>query len=350
MSRAERKIDHIKHAIATGQDRSHGFEDIQFVHQSLPNSSVDEIKLATKIGELPLSSPIFINAMTGGGGAKTLEINQQLATVASECKLGIAVGSQMAALRETEQKKSYEIIRKVNPNGVVIGNLGSEATLDQAKRAVDMLEANGLQIHLNTIQELVMPEGDRSFIGALNRIENIKTHLDVPVVVKEVGFGMSKETAKRLADVGVTTVDVGGVGGTNFAKIENNRRDRMLDYFNHWGITTTASICEVKRTYPHLSVIGSGGIQSALEVAKAVALGASAVGIAGHFLKILMEQGIDDLLIAVKELEAHLRFIMTALGAQTIQDLQHVPLVLKGETHHWLEQRGVDTTTYSTRS
>ncbi|WP_143269810.1 type 2 isopentenyl-diphosphate Delta-isomerase [Anoxybacillus flavithermus] len=350
MERAKRKLQHIEYALATGQRRLHGFEDITFVHNSLPNTSTAHIDLQTNIGELSLRSPIFINAMTGGGGDETAKINEQFAYIAKQCGMAMAVGSQMAALKDERERQSFTIIRKVNTHGVVFANLGSEATVDEAKRAVDMIEANALQIHLNVVQELVMPEGDRNFCGALSRIEQIVSAIDVPVIVKEVGFGMSKETARKLESVGVCAVDVGGFGGTNFAQIENQRRENQLSYFNEWGITTTASIAEVASEVQRISIIGSGGVQHALDVAKCIALGASAVGMAGYMLRFLIEQGMEALMAEIHRLHEDLTLIMTALGTETIADLQKVPLVITGKTHHWLRERGVDTTRYSQRS
>ncbi|WP_026673025.1 type 2 isopentenyl-diphosphate Delta-isomerase [Alkalihalobacterium bogoriense] len=347
MSRAIRKQEHIHHAITTGQKGNHGFEDIQFVHQSLPNSDYHCIDMTTEIGELPLCSPIFINAMTGGGGEKTKNINQQLAEVANEAKIAMAVGSQMAAIKDEKEQETYKIVRKSNPKGTLIANLGSEATVDQAKRAVQMIEANALQIHLNVVQELVMPEGDRTFTNALQRIEAIVKESDVPVIVKEVGFGMSKEAATQLANVGVTVVDVGGFGGTNFSKIENLRRKKQLDYFNEWGITTTASIVEVKKSQPDLSVIASGGLTNSLDGVKSLALGASALGFAGYFLQILLQSGQEGLLEAIIELLDDMKILMTALGCPNITSLQQTPLVISGNTYHWLEQRGCDPKGYS---
>ena len=153
------------------------------------------------------------------------------------------------------------MIRKVNPNGIFFANLGSEATIEQAERAVDMIEANALQIHLNVIQELTMREGDRDFTGVLQRIEKIVLNSKVPIIVKEVGFGMSKETMQQLVNVGVTAIDIGGQGGTNFA-VENERR-RMLSYFNNWGIQTATSIIEATSTNNNLSLLHPGYTNSA---------------------------------------------------------------------------------------
>jgi isopentenyl-diphosphate Delta-isomerase len=349
MNRAKRKIEHIQHALATFDHGAHGFNDITFVHQSLPDVRIRDIQLHTALGELSLSSPFFINAMTGGGGEKTLEINKGLAEAAKHCRIAMAVGSQTSALKDDKQRKTFEIVRKVNKNGIIFANIGSEATVDDAKRAVDMIEADGLQIHLNAVQELVMPEGDRDFTGALLRIEQIVQNVQVPVIVKEVGFGMSKETAVRLQEAGVKIVDVGGFGGTNFARIENKRRSNVMAYFNDWGISTAASIVEVVQSAPSLTVIGSGGVRTALDAAKAIALGAAAVGMAGPFLRTLVEQGLEALIAFMEELHHDFTFIMGALGAKAIAELQRAPLVIRGDTHHWLTERGFDTKVYSCR-
>ncbi|KOP83260.1 type 2 isopentenyl-diphosphate Delta-isomerase [Cytobacillus solani] len=349
MSRSKRKWDHIRLALATGQERNAGFEDITFIHQSLPNTSLEQVKLDTKIGELSVSSPIFINAMTGGGGTRTLEINRDLAFAAKELGMAISVGSQMSALKDPAESESYRVIRTTYPDGIVIGNLGSEATIDQAKTAVDMIEANALQIHLNVVQELTMPEGDRNFCSALTRIEDIVKSLNVPIIVKEVGFGMNKEAVSRLLSIGVSAVDVGGYGGTNFAKIENNRRENAFSFFNDWGISTTVSIAEAKAAGKELSVLGSGGVQNSLDIAKAIALGADAVGVAGYFLKILMKEGVDALIEELHLIHGEITMMMTALGVRTIKELQLVPIIISGKTHHWLNERNIDTKQYSQR-
>lgn len=349
MTRAERKLDHIKHALSTGQSKATWLDNIRFVHQAIPDSCWDSVSLQTQIGELVMGSPFFINAMTGGGGAKTTELNSQLARISREMNIPMAVGSQMAAIKNTEEIETYAIVRKENPNGLIFANLGSEATVDQAKRAVDMLEANALQIHLNVIQELTMPEGDRDFKGALTRIEQLVNKLHVPVIVKETGFGMSREAAEKLYEINVSAVDVGGFGGTNFAAIENERRHRKLTYFNDWGIPTAASLIETKRVFSDRNVFASGGIQDALDIVKCLSLGASAVGLAGVILKRLTIEGEQATIDALKEMNEDLTMLMVSLGASTVQDLQHVPLIISGELHHYLSQRGIDSQLYGNR-
>jgi isopentenyl-diphosphate Delta-isomerase len=350
VSRSERKWDHIRYALETGQKRFTAFDDVQFIHQSLPNINVSDVTFHQKIGELSLSSPIFINAMTGGGGEKTYNLNKQLAMVAKEAGLAMAVGSQMSALKDKSESYTYKVVRKENPSGVLIANLGSEAIPDQAKMAIDMIEANALQVHLNVIQELTMPEGDREFSGALKRIEAIVKEVNVPVIVKEVGFGMSKETVESLSSIGVSAVDIGGFGGTNFAEIENKRSEKSQAFFNQWGIPTAISISEASHASKSISILGSGGVSSSDELAKGIALGASAIGFAGFFLKILVEEGLDALYQEILSLHDELTIIMTALGARSIQELQRAPLMISGQMHHWLNQRGIDTKTYSQRT
>jgi isopentenyl-diphosphate Delta-isomerase len=349
VSRSERKSDHIRIALETGQLRKTGLDDITFVHQSIPESSLNSINLKTEIGELVLSSPIFINAMTGGGGEKTLEINRSLAQVAKETDIGIAVGSQMSALRNREERRTFEVVRDENPNGTIFANLGSEASVDQAIAAVEMVQANALQIHLNVVQELAMPEGDRDFHGMLLRIEKIVNKVNVPVVVKETGFGMGQETIGKLISLGVSAIDVGGFGGTNFAAIENQRRLNKLPFFEDWGIPTAVSIVEARHITPTHSIIASGGVQTSLDIAKGIALGANAVALAGYILRVLTDQGPESLVEEINKMKQELAMIMTALGAKTVKELQRAPIIISGPTWHWLTERGIDTKKYSLR-
>ncbi|MDG5787617.1 type 2 isopentenyl-diphosphate Delta-isomerase [Evansella sp. AB-P1] len=348
MTRSKRKLEHIDQAIVTGQNRDTGFDDIRFIHQSLPDTNVSDVSLDSSIGELRFSSPVFINAMTGGGGKETENINSKLSEIANSLDIPMAVGSQMAAIKDNNELKSYEVVRK-NHNGLLFANIGSEATVDEAKRVVDIIEANALQIHLNVIQELVMPEGDREFKGALERIGAICEQIQVPVIVKEVGFGMSKETVWKLSNVGASAVDIGGYGGTNFSKIENRRRNQPYSFFNDWGIPTAVSIVEAKHSNAKIPIIASGGIQNALDIAKSISLGASATGIAGAILKLVIEEGVSNTVLYIQNILKELTLIMTAIGAQSISKLQETPILIQGSTKEWLSQRNVQIENYANR-
>jgi len=346
--RVSRKVEHLQHALQTGQSGKHGLSDIRFVHQCLPEQSLSSVSLESYIGELKLSSPIVINAMTGGA-RETEAINRDLAIAARETGIAMAVGSQMSAIKHPEVRSSYTIVREMNPSGLVFANLGSEATVEQAKMAVDMLRANALQIHINPMQELIMPEGDRDFRGVLERIAQIVRAIDVPVIVKEVGFGMTVEAGKKLHEAGVSVIDIGGFGGTNFAAIENARREESIGWLNDWGIPTSCALLEIGQAILPNRIIASGGINNALDLCRALSIGAGAAGLAGTFLKTLNQEGIDAVIQQITNLNDQLSLIMTGLGASRISDLWHVPMIIGGETAHWCYARGIDIRAYAQR-
>lgn len=352
--RIPRKMEHVYHALQLGQSGDSGFQDIKLVHNCLPRISSENISLHSQIGELTLSSPIIINAMTGGA-LETEKINGELAVAARETGLAMAVGSQMSAIKNPEVESSYSIVRRINPKGLLIGNLGSEATVEQALRAVDMIQADALQIHLNVIQELIMPEGDRNFEGMLERIHAIVERVGVPVIVKEVGFGIARESAEALMRTGVQAIDVGGAGGTNFAAIENARRSEPMEWLNDWGIKTSTALLEVleaKRIQkrPDVAVVAAGGITGAHDVCKALTLGASAVGMAGALLSIQQAEGTIAMIKHIHQLHDGLQLLMCALGAATIEQLWEKPVVIRGETADWCAARGINIGFYAQRS
>ncbi|KKX53004.1 type 2 isopentenyl-diphosphate Delta-isomerase [Brevibacillus borstelensis] len=347
MDRSRRKMDHIQFALETREEESSIWDDISFAPNSLPNISYGNCNLAASLPPLQLSSPLLINAMTGGAPAVTA-INQKLAVIARERGLAMAVGSQMAALRDPAVRESYQVVRRENPKGMVFANLGAEATVEQAVQAVEMIEANGLQIHLNVMQELLMPEGDRDFRGYLDNIRRIKEHVGVPVIVKEVGFGMSAESMEKLADAGITLLDVGGRGGTNFAKVENRRHHTPMFMFEEWGFTTPESLLESAELQSRgITFIASGGIRHGLDAVKAIALGASAVGMAGSFLRLVQTVSIEECLETVDLWHHQIRVAMTALGAASINELQQVTVMITGRTAERARLRGIAPEKYA---
>ncbi|WP_077621718.1 type 2 isopentenyl-diphosphate Delta-isomerase [Sediminibacillus massiliensis] len=341
MNRSQRKLEHIKYAIESNSTEGNYFDDLTLIHQSISSLHWDSIDLCVDLGELSLSSPLFISAMTGGGGTKTEEINKKLAIAASHTGVAMSVGSQMAAVKDKTEEASFKIVRKENPEGIIFANLGSEASVDQAQKAIHMLEADALQIHLNTLQELIMPEGDRDFTSTAKNIESIVRHIHIPVIVKEVGYGMSKETANRLKQLGVTYIDVSGKGGTNFSKVENRRRKKPLQAFNNWGIPSPAAIKEVKKAFPDCNLLASGGIRNGLDGAKSMVLGAKAFGMAGTLLKVLLEEGLEALQEQIDQVHEEVKLAMLLLDCTKTYELENKPYVSTGYLNDWFTQRRI---------
>lgn len=344
--REERKKDHIAHAIATENKSSPYWDDIHLVHQALFDEDFNKIDTKMALFGKKLSFPLIINALTGG--ADGLEkINASLSRIAGDLQIGMAVGSQTAGITNREVRHTYEIARKLNPNGLILANVSALVKPETARAAVEMIEADALQLHLNGVQELLMTEGDRDFRGLAENIQIIAGDSQVPVIIKEVGFGMSRETALQLYNLGVQGLDIGGTGGTNFAAIELARRKDNLSHFKpliSWGIPTPLSLLEVMSLKVPLPVIASGGIKSPLEILKALVIGAQAAGIAGPFLKILVLEGEEDLRHHVEKLQEGLKVLMMAAGARNIRMLPGLPVVLLGDTLEWCKQRGFNIT------
>lgn len=337
-----RKDQHIHYAEMQYQQQSdNGLDQVRFVHQSFSEMSINDVNLTTKLGSLSLDYPFFINAMTGGSD-KAHVINKNLALIAKETNLAMAVGSVSTAIKNPELADSFKVVRKMNPNGILFSNLGAHHSLENAKIAVDMIEADALQIHLNTPQEIVMPEGDRNFTNWLSNIEEIVKELHVPVIVKEVGFGMSKETIQQLIDIGVTMIDVGGRGGTNFVHIENERREeKEFDYLLNWGQNTAESLLEAHFYRKQADFIASGGIRNPLHMLAAFGLGAKVAGISGEFLHMVLTKGNESTINRVNEWKYELSALMALVGAKSIEDIEKKALVLSPELNNWCKERRI---------
>jgi len=350
--RSTRKLDHIRHAqVLPPGPGTTGLEDIQLLHRCLPELSWEEVELSTSFLGLSLSAPIIINAMTGGAHDVT-DINAALARVAAQTGIGLAVGSQRAALEDKNLVDSYRVVRRENPRGVILANVGAHTSPQDARRAVKMIEADLLQVHLNPAQELVMPEGERDFRGLLANIGEIIAAVSVPVIVKEVGFGMTAEDALSLAQVGCLGIDIGGKGGTNFIAIEQARRGdtRGLGLVD-WGIPTGISLVEAISMLAgrNIAVIASGGIKTSLDVAKCLALGAKAVGIAGEFLHILLQEGEEGLKGFIQDLKEELKMLLLLTGSRTPAALIDIPVVITGQTAAYLRARGFSIEAFASR-
>lgn len=347
----QRKDDHVKYALEQqNQKKQSQFEMIRFIHHSFSPLSFDTIDLSTKWANHTHSLPFYINGMTGGSES-TLEINRRLATVAKATGLAMASGSVSGALSDPAVSASYQIIRKQNPDGFVMANLGAHHSVENAQKAMDLLEANALQIHLNVPQEVVMPEGDRDFTNWSTNIEAIVKTLDVPVIVKEVGFGMSAQTIQHLIDLGVQTIDISGRGGTNFISIENERRDHLnFNAISQWGQTTPESLLESLTFQGQVDILSSGGITDFMDIVKSLAMGAKAVGLSGKFLNMVMTEGVELTIERILNWKEAIQHLMLLLNAPTINALQKTDLILPHELITFAEARAINWKQLANRS
>jgi isopentenyl-diphosphate delta-isomerase len=288
---ASRKSEHVR--IVLDEDVAAkgvytGFAAYRLPHDALPDLDLAAVDTATTFLGRPMRAPLLISSMTGGAH-DVARINMALAEAAETLGLAMGVGSQRSAIRDAGLAYTYQV-RRVAPNIPLLANLGAVQLnngfgVDECRRAVEMIEADALILHLNALQEAVQPEGNTNFKGLLRRIEEVCTRLDVPVIAKEVGNGIGAGAARRLAEAGVWAIDVAGAGGTSWSEVERFRHTtapgaRVAGAFAGWGIPTTEAIRQVRAALPEITLIGSGGVRSGVDVAKAIALGADLAGTA----------------------------------------------------------------------
>jgi len=333
-----RKDDHIQGAL-TQSHTTNDFDRVRFVHDALSAVNVQDVDLKSGMAGKTFPLPFYINAMTGGSD-KARELNAKLSKLAAHFDIPMALGSISAAIRDKRWEDSFTVVRDHNPKGFVMANLGAEVSPEKAKKAVELICADALQIHLNNVQEIVMPEGDRDFSMHESNISALCRTLDVPIIVKEVGFGLSGETIKKLLTLGVGVIDVAGRGGTNFSKIENARRKRRLDYFDDFGLSTVESLLETSAS-AEMEILASGGVRDAMDILKAIRLGASMVGMSGFFLKLVHEHPLETAVERVEDLIDELKGIMAVLGAKSLAALKDKPVVLDGRLLDYIEQRSL---------
>lgn len=336
----QRKSDHIK--INLEQDvrsaLTTGLENYRFVHEALPELDLNRIDTTLSLFGKNLHSPILISSMTGGT-EEAGEINQRLAEAARETSVAMGVGSQRAAFEHRGQIPTFAITRRVAPDILLFANLGAVQLnygygIDQCRKAVDMIEADALILHLNPVQEAVQDAGDTNFSELAKKIEEICKKLKVPVIAKEVGWGISERSAKLLADCGVSAIDVAGAGGTSWSQVEMHRASdeftrQLAATFVGWGIPTAESILNVKQTVPDMTIFASGGIKDGLDIAKCIALGATLGGMAGQFLK-AAAISTDNAIEMIKLTKRQIEVTMFATGATNLKELRNIQLKVSG--------------------
>lgn len=328
--REKRKDEHVGFFLSSSVQDSNGFEDVILQNNSLPDADFDDVGTEYVFLNKYIDCPIMINAMTGGT-EYTGEINSKLATLAVKFNIPIAVGSQTIAFENPKAADTFKRVREINRDGIVIANLSAGLGVDEAYKAIDMIEADAVQLHLNVVQEMCMPEGDRSFKGMLENIKEIVALSEVPVIVKETGFGMSFETAAKLYAAGVRYLDISGSGGTSFVDIEGFRNtERDCSFMKAWRIPTALSLLECRKASSDLFLICSGGISKPEEIVKALCMDADMAALGGAVLRVLLEKGYDAAEKYMEDLIYGIRVLMLFLGAKDISELKNVPYLLKG--------------------
>lgn len=332
---SSRKADHIRINLEEDvrSDISSGLENYRFIHQALPELNLEDVSTKVSLYNRQLIAPILISSMTGGTEQAAI-INRRLAIAAQETRVAMGLGSQRAAIEHPELESTFQV-RQFAPDIALFANLGAiqlnySYGINECRRAVDMIEADGLILHLNPLQEAVQPEGDTRFANLARKIEYVCSRLTVPVIVKEVGWGISKQAAQQLLDAGVSAIDVAGAGGTSWSQVEmhrakDERQANLAATFVDWGIPTAQAILNVKETAPSMTIFASGGLRTGVDIAKCIALGATLGGLASPFLKAAV-QSEEKVIQSIQDINREIKICMFAVGAMDIQALQHTEL------------------------
>jgi len=331
----QRKKEHLELCLDTesvSSPSSTGLEAYRFIHNALPELDIDEIDISTTFLDKRLSAPVLISSMTGGFDLAR-KVNRNLAAAAQMLGLAMGVGSQRVAIEEPSATTSFQV-RDIAPDILLLGNLGAVQLnygygIEQCRRAVAMIDADGLIFHLNVLQEAVQPEGNRNFKGLTAKIAAVCKDLAVPVVAKEVGNGISVDVAVRLHRAGVRAIDIAGKGGTSWSAVEAQRAAKMgrrADAaFADWGIPTEEALISVRKALPNVQLVASGGIRSGLDIAKSIALGADIAALGQPLLSAALESA-DKVVEFLAGVIHELKVSMLCLGAKDLRALRQAPL------------------------
>ncbi|HUV34764.1 MAG TPA: type 2 isopentenyl-diphosphate Delta-isomerase [Candidatus Desulfaltia sp.] len=356
-----RKMRHIRVSLEEDVegDIGTGLQDVRLIHRALPEIDLDDVSTEATLFGKKLKAPLIISAITGGT-EEAKKINETLARVAEEKGVGIGVGSQRIAIAQPKTEHTFRVVRDLAPTAFVMGNMGCPQLslgwgVDEAMRCVKMVDADALALHMNPLQEAVQLGGDTNYRGILDKVKMITGALDVPVVMKETGCGVSYEDAVRMEAAGAKGVEVSGVGGTSWSAVEYHiarevgKKDQ--EYLGralwNWGIPTSVSVAEIS-SRTSLTVIASGGIRTGAEIAKSISLGADAAGIAKPFLEKAVE-GYDALSQHIDHIIQELKVVMFLVGARNMEELKHVPVLILGRTAEWLRLRSINVEDYARR-
>lgn len=335
--RSQRKEEHLALAkMFFNNKKDNDFNHIHLIRPALPESSVSEKSITTEMFGQKINAPFFINAMTGGSDS-SYTVNQRLAKAAARENIPMALGSASILEKEIDQIKSFDIARQENPDGLLFANVNPTTDPKVAQKIVNALDANALQIHLNSVQEAVMPEGDRDFHW-LDNLKAIREAVDVPIIIKEVGMGIDPESLRTLLINDFSIIDLGGSGGTNFAQIENERRkSQKLMFLEDIGLSTVKTLLAARTIPVNKTIIAAGGITNALDIFKSLVLGAQYVGIANYFLQ-FANQDTEALIVAIQNLKYELSLLTALFGLNNIAEADEIKYYLDTDLYNFTKQ------------
>ena len=329
-----RKDQHIRYALEQSSSYN-SFDEIELIHRSLPLVDLTEIDLTTHFAGRDWETPFYINAMTGGS-ERAKEINQKLATVAEACGILFVTGSYSAALKDPNDQ-SYAV-KTDHPHLLLAANIGIDKEPELGVRAVKELQPLFLQVHVNLMQELLMPEGERIFHTWKDHLKAYGKDFPVPVILKEVGFGMDLKTIEMAHKLGIKTVDISGRGGTSFAYIEN-QRGHNRSYLDEWGQSTVQTLLNAQPMIDKIEILASGGVRHPLDIIKCLVLGAKAVGVSRAILELVEKYSVEEVITIINGWKDDLRLIMCALNCKTIAELRQVDYLLYGKLNEANQKR-----------
>jgi len=337
---SKRKAEHIDLCLNrdVAYEKSNGFEQYDFIHEALTEVIIDDIKFDTQFLGKTISYPYMISSMTGGT-EKAKVLNENLSLAANELNIPIGVGSQRQVLESSEYSDTFKIIRKNAPNVPVMSNIGAAQIVKLGDvvsllKIIENISADGLIIHINPLQELLQKEGEMNLKGLLHKISEIKREIEIPIIVKEVGSGISKNTARILLEIGVDVIDVSGSGGTSWATVEIMRNPKPEnDYFREWGLRTSYCVKEIAKLKEEFdfTLISSGGINNFVDAAKSLALGADMIASARMILKSLDQSGVEGVIKLIENWFTGIKKIMYLTGSTNIVEIQQNKILRKKE-------------------
>ena len=356
-----RKLEHILLAVERDvESKEHTLlEYVRLVHNPLPEADLDDVRLEKEFCGYKLGAPLMITGMTGGH-PETGKINYKIGLLAEKYGLAVGVGSQRAAIEKPEVANTFRAMREAAPNAFIVANLGAPQLskgygVREARKAVEMIDANAIAIHLNVGQELFQAEGDPYYSRVIEKIVEIADSLDVPVIVKETGAGLSRETVRTLYRLGISCFDVSGLGGTSWIKVEGIRslgsgHPTPGELSNYWGNPTALAVIEARASAPGAYIVGSGGIRTGLDAVKVLALGADLAGIALPVLKVLVKGGIEAASKYLETLIYQIKASVLMTGGRRPEDLWRAPITVWGRLREEAGVRGIDTVEYLSRT